>query len=76
MPHPLFEVVSRNLQVIMYHYKCMVYVKVVAGTDTCFYFKCTHTVKVVTTADKKCFSAHNSSLEGATKLKFVPFCSP
>ena len=43
------------------------------GTDTC---KCTHMVKVTITADQKGLNTHNSSLEGATKLKFVSFCSP
>ena len=35
-------------------------------------FKCARLVKVVTAG---ILNTRNSSLEGATKLKFVPFCS-
>ena len=39
-------------------------------------FVTSHAATVVHGFDESSFSIHNSSLEDATKLKFVPFCSP
>ena len=47
----------------------------VMGTDTCLPFKRTHMVKALQRILPN-LNTYNSSLEGATKLKFAAFCSP